>query len=115
MKPQDFKDFASVAMYRKYDSVPFTSSKNLLFKLDASKMLSYKTALSEDSIAKKFLQRKLTRHQSQYNLHFKVAEPAFTKPSEGISQQRKQTSIQCCNSCLLETKSLCQTLSHINF
>ncbi|CAB4056217.1 unnamed protein product [Lepeophtheirus salmonis] len=89
MKPQDFKDFASVAKHEKYDRVPFTEVKSLLFKLDAPKMLSYKTAFSEDWIAKKILERKLTRHQIQNSLHFKVAEPAIAKPSQGLSPAKK--------------------------
>lgn len=89
MKPEHFKDFSSVAKQGKYDRVPFTKAKSLLFKQDEPKILSYKTAFSQDWIAKNVLERKTTRHLVQNNLHFEVADPAIAKPTEGLSQAKK--------------------------
>ena len=46
MKSQDFKDFGSIAQ-GKYDRVPFTKVKSLLYKQVESKILGYKTKFSE--------------------------------------------------------------------
>ena len=89
MRSEDFKDFSSVAKQGKYDVIPFTQVKSLLFKQDEPKILSYKTAFSEDWIAKNVLERKSTRQQVQNNLHFEVADPAVAKPSDGLSQAKK--------------------------
>ncbi len=69
--------------------IPFTQVKSLLFKQDEQKILSYKTAFSEDWIAKNVLERKSTRQQVQNNLHFEVADPTVAKPSDGLSQAKK--------------------------
>ena len=89
MRSEDFKDFSSVAKQGKYDVIPFTQVKSLLFKQDEPKILSCKTAFSEDWIAKNVLERKSTRQQVQNNLHFEVADPAVAKPSDGLSQAKK--------------------------
>jgi hypothetical protein len=89
MRSEDFKDFSSVAMQGKYDIIPFTKVKSLLLKQDEPKILCYKTAFSEDWIAKYVLERKHTRKQVQNNIHFEVSDPPVAKPSHGLSQAKK--------------------------
>ena len=48
MRSQDFKDFGSIARRGKYDRVPFTKVKSLLYKKVEPKILCYKTNFSEE-------------------------------------------------------------------
>ena len=89
MRSQDFKDFGSIARKGKYDRVPFTKVKSLLYKKVEPKILCYKTNFSEEWITQNVLQDRLSTRNKVNNVLFEVPNPAIAKPVEGLSQAKK--------------------------
>jgi hypothetical protein len=88
MKSQDFKDFGSIAQ-GKYDRVPFTKVKSLLYKQVESKILGYKTKFSEELVTKNALEHKSTRSKVKNNVLYQVADHVIARAGEGLSQAKK--------------------------
>ncbi len=89
IKSQDFKDFGSIAHQGKYDRVPFSKVKNLLYKQVEPKVLSYKTKFSDEWVMKNVLEHKLTRSKVKSNVLYEVADPVIARAGEGLSQAKK--------------------------
>ena len=89
IKSQDFKDFASIARQGKYDRVPFTQVKALLYKQVEPKVLDYKTQFSDKWVTKNVVERQLTRSNVKNNLQYQVPEPEVARAGEGLPQAKK--------------------------
>ena len=82
----NISDFEVIEQQGKYDKIPFTIVKRLLFERGNSRVFKYKMKFFDD--------QKLTR-RAHSNLHFEVPDPAVVKPVIGLSQAKKMTLEEC--------------------
>ena len=94
LRPQDFKDFHTIAQRGQYQRIPFSKVKCLLFKQKKPKVLKYKKHLSDDWNEENVIERKTTRSGITEVL-FQVPDPEVAKVAEALTQAKKMTSRLC--------------------
>ena len=94
LRPQDFKDFHTIAQRGQYHRIPFSKVKCLLFEQKKPKVLKYKKHLSDDWNEENVIERKTTKSGITEVL-FQVPDPEVAKVAEALTQAKKMTSRLC--------------------
>ena len=99
LRPQDFKDFHTIARRGQYKRIPFSKVKCLLvkcllFEQKKPKVLKDKKHISDDWNEENVIERKTTRSGITEVL-FQVPDHEVAKVAEALTQAKKMTSRLC--------------------